>query len=45
MHGAADLVMDSLYSVTCQSLSYNTIPFYNNHLEASITTKLLLVYS
>ena len=32
-------------SVICQSLSCNKIPYYNNHIEASITTKLILVYS
>ena len=25
--------------VTCHSSSYNEIPFYNNHIDASITTK------
>ena len=33
------------YIVTCQPLSYNKIPFYDNHIEASITTKLILAYS
>ena len=33
------------HSVTCQSPLYNKIPLYNNHIEASITTKLILAYS
>ena len=32
-------------SVSYLSPSYNKIPLYNNHLEASITTKLIPVYS
>ena len=32
-------------SITCQLPSYGKIPFYNNHIEASVITKLILAYS